>query len=321
MNAGGRPVAAAHRRPPPRRRSRVSTEPPIKRYHVPGHHFPLRRLDQMCPQMISEPGFDRLKARIEKSILLHPAITDNAYCQWFRDADISHEEVRAFAQQFSVFSNLSNLALLNRVIHAGSLESAREAKEILLNELGVLYRKSGETAPVDPAHMPTEGSVECGTFRFQAAHYEWLLGFGAGLGLQFKEMGTRRQGTVETLSFCDALFRLFGSEDYSVAQGASFAIENWAASGFYTDLVAGLTRFKAARCPDLPLGFFTWHEKIEAQHKEHTWDELRETFRQPEFNEERFIGAAMTMLDHTGAFCDGLMKQRDEIAARAASTR
>ena len=113
------------------------------------------------------------------------------------------------------------------------------------------------------------------------------MGFGAGLGLQFKDMGTRRQGTAETLSFCDALFRLFGSEDYSVAQGASFAIENWAASGFYTDLVAGLTRFKAARCPDLPLGFFTWHEKIEAQHKEHTWDELRETFSQPEFNEER----------------------------------
>ena len=279
--------------------------------------------------MAEKLTFDQFKEKIENTFMQHPVVVDNKYCQWFRDADLTKEEVAAFAVQFSVFSNLFLLACLNRVINAGNLESARETKEILMNELGVIYNNKKAAAPAaemsdadkdrdgDPAVVSTEGSVQGGTFRFQAAHFEWLLKFGAPVGLTFDDMGKRKHGTKETLHFCDELFRLFGADDYNAAQGSSFAIENWAAAGFWKDLIAGLENFKANKCPEIPLAFFTWHDKIEEQHKEHVWDELQEMFEEPEFNQEEFIRAGMEMLDGTQVFWDGLMKQRNEIAAKA----
>ena len=208
--------------------------------------------------------------------------------------------------QFSVFSNQFLLAALNRVINADSLHAARESKEILMNELGVIYNKKGSGAAGttanagdaventdregDPALVSTEGTVDGGKFRFQAAHLEWLLRFGEPFGLTFDDIGKRRHGTPATLHFCDELFRLYGSDDYNEAMGASFAVENWAAAGFWKELIAGLEKVKATqRAPDLPLAFFTWHDKIEDLHKEHVWDELRECYDSAKFREEPFI--------------------------------
>ena len=42
--------------------------------------------------------------------------------------------------QFSVFSNLFLLAQLNKVINSPTLEGAREGKEILANEIGVVFK-------------------------------------------------------------------------------------------------------------------------------------------------------------------------------------
>ena len=175
--------------------------------------------------------------------------------------------------QFSVFSNQFLLAALNRVINADTLEAARESKEILLNELGVIYATASAHAPArrpsdadregDPALVSTTGTVDGGTFRFRAAHFEWLLRFGAALGLRFGDMGKRRHGDPGTLFFCDELFRLYGSGDYNEAMGASFAVENWAAAGFWKELIGGLERVKAEQVPALPLAFFTWHDKLE----------------------------------------------------------
>ena len=133
------------------------------------------------------------------------------------------------------------------------------------------------------ALVATEGTVDGGKFRFQAAHIEWLLRFGQVLGLGFEDIGKRRHGTPSTLRFCDELFRLYGSDDYNEAMGAAFAVENWAAAGFWKELIAGLEKVKATRIPDLPLAFFTWHDKIENQHRAHVWDELRECYEAPKF--------------------------------------
>ena len=58
--------------------------------------------------------------------------------------------------------------------------------------------------------------------------------------------------------------------------------------------------------PDLPLAFWTWHDKVEDQHAAHTDDELAEAFAQPWFDEERFLAGATRMLDGVEAFWDGL---------------
>jgi hypothetical protein len=283
-------------------------------------------------------NFEAFKKTIEREFMAHPVVTNNEYAAWFAQGDVPLDHLRDFTVQFSVFSNQFLLAALNRVINADTLHAARESKEILMNELGVIYNKGGQGGPdgkggtaeghsarssnddreSDPSLVSTEGSVEGGKFRFQAAHIEWLLRFGEPLGLTFDDIGKRRHGTPSTLHFCDELFRLYGSDDYNEAMGASFAVENWAAAGFWKELIAGLEKIKARSVPDLPLAFFTWHDKIEDQHKAHTWDELRECYDSDKFREEPFIRTGVTMLDGVKVFWDGLNDLRRHRKSRVA---
>jgi pyrroloquinoline quinone (PQQ) biosynthesis protein C len=203
-----------------------------------------------------------------------------------------------------------------------------------MNELGVIYNagESGRSGGAgrsgrsgrdtdregDPALVSTEGTVDGGKFRFQAAHFEWLLRFGEPLGLGYDDMGKRRHGSPSTIFFADELFRLYGSDDYNQAMGAAFAVENWAAAGFWKELIAGLERFKVEQVPELPLAFFTWHDKIEDLHREHTWDELRDCYDSAKFEEAPFIKAGMKMLDGVKVFWDGLNEQRKHPETRVA---
>ena len=288
--------------------------------------------------------FETFKDTVERELMRHLVVTDNAYTAWFAEGRVPLDHLRHFTVQFSVFSNQFLLAALNRVINADTLEAARESKEILLNELGVIYADGGRAGDgghagngghaagraanggrasdgggvhvgagaadadrrADPALVSTTGTVDGGTFRFRAAHFEWLLRFGAALGLGFADMGKRRHGDPSTLFFCDELFRLYGSGDYNVAMGASFAVENWAAAGFWKELIRGLERVKAERVPALPLAFFTWHDKLEDNHREHVWHELRACYDSPRFEGGAFIAAGVEMLDAVKAFWDGL---------------
>jgi hypothetical protein len=216
----------------------------------------------------------------------------NRYTAWFSGGDATLDELRAFTVQFSVFSHLFIEAQLRKCINAPDRESYRAGKEILLNELGVVFAPSG--------------SVESGTFRFSAGHFEWLARFADVLGLGWSDIGKRSKGTASTLAFCDALMEWYGSDDGSTAAGASYAIEHWAAAGFWKELIAGLRRIKAERLPDLPLGFWTWHDALEEQHAAHTDDELREAYEKPDFSPERFIESGNAMLDAISGFWNGL---------------
>ena len=89
--------------------------------------------------------------RVDRELFHHRIITDNAFTRWFRDGQASDAELAHFVQQFSVFSNQFLVAALLRVINAPTLQQARAAKEILMNELGVIYRRpDGNIGWVDP---------------------------------------------------------------------------------------------------------------------------------------------------------------------------
>ena len=250
--------------------------------------------------------------------MTHRVITDNRYCSWFAQGDLTRDNVRHFVVQFSVFSNLFLVAQLLKTVNAGSLEGMRASKEILANEIGVIFNKPGaDLGEVrdtdregDPDLVSVEGTVDGGTFRFRAAHFEWLLRLGEKLGLGFNDMGKRRHGTPSTLFFCDQLAAIYGNEDPNIAEGASFAVENWAAAGFWKQLVAGLDAFKKREQPDLPLAFFTWHDRIEEQHADHVMDELEELYFTDGFDEEKFIKGGREMLAGVEAFWVGLNEQR-----------
>lgn len=262
--------------------------------------------------------FTSFVAGCNRDLMTHPVIAGNRFCQWFATGQADGGIVRHFVVQFSVFSNLFLVAQLQKVINAGSIEGMRASKEILANEIGVIFHKPGAGLGAvsdtdregDPAIVSTEGTVDGGTFRFKAAHFEWLLRMGEVLGLGFNDMGKRRHGTPSTLFFCDQLASIYGNEDPNIAEGASFAVENWAAAGFWKQLVAGLEAYKKRECPTLPLAFFTWHDRIEEQHAGHVMDELEELYFGPGFDETKFILGGRRMLDGVQAFWTGLNEHR-----------
>ena len=257
------------------------------------------------------PDFRTFGARAADLVAGHSVVVANPYTPWFATGAATRADVRHLTVQFSVFSHLFVEAQLRKIINAADLDGYRAGKEILLNELGVVFRPRNDAdAGTTPELVSTEGSVDGGRFRFAAAHFEWLVRFAEPLGLGFTDIGKRRHGTASTLFFCDELMRLYGSDDASTAEGASFAVEHWAAAGFWKELIAGLRAFKTNECPELPLGFWTFHDQLEDQHAAHTEDELREAFETEGFDERRFLHGASEMLDGVRAFWQGLADSR-----------
>lgn len=268
-------------------------------------------------------NFRDFLAQVDRELMQHRIILNNEYTRWFQKGDVNDEQLRHFIKQFSVFSNQFLIAALLKVLNAPSLQQARASKEILLNELGVIYRKPGQAVGSradlneedkdregDPDLVSTEGTVDGGVFRFRAAHFEWLLNIGQGLGLGFNDMGKRQHGTPSTLHFCDELQRLYGSDDGQIAEGASFAVENWAAAGFWQELEDGLMIIKKKRHPKLKLAFFTWHNRVEAQHASHTLEELEEVYFDDDFDRGKFFQGGKEILEAVATFWDGLNQDR-----------
>ena len=266
-------------------------------------------------------SFLTFQQRINQELLKHPIITSNDYCNWFEQGGQNKAQVREFVVQFSVFSNLFLIAQLHKTINADTLEGMHASKEILANEIGVIFNAQKARKVIDenpdaasnPDIVSTEGSVEGGQFRFKAAHFEWLYRMAQKLGLEFTDIGKRRHGTDSTLFYCDELTRIYGNEDYLISQAASYAVENWAAAGFWDQLVKGFETFNHTSEIKLPLGFFTWHALIESQHAAHTQEELEELYFDREIDEDKFIHYGNEMLDGVAAFWNGLEAQRKQL--------
>jgi hypothetical protein len=283
---------------------------------------------ELTQQQVAD--FQAFLGEVDREFLQHPIVQYNAYTQWFSQGLATDLELQHFIKQFSVFSNQFLVAALLKAINSPTLKQSRASREILLNELGVIYRQSGQansrTATQtedekdregDPELVSTEGTVDGGICRFRAAHFEWLTGVAEGLDLTFADIGKRQHGRPTTLHFCDELIRLYGSDDPSIAEGASFAVENWAAAGFWQDLETGLIHIKQTRHPDLHLAFFTWHNRVEAQHAGHTLEELEAVYFQPNFDHSKFMQGGKEILDAIAVFWNGLNRDRlDQIHNR-----
>ncbi|MBI4041351.1 MAG: hypothetical protein HY390_05750 [Deltaproteobacteria bacterium] len=272
--------------------------------------------------------FAQFHKRIQQELLQHRVITHNPFCQWFEEGNATPLQVKAFVVQFSVFSNLFLMAQLKKMINADSIEGMRASKEILANEIGVVFHQAhkakvkqkirNKDKEGDPELVSTEGTIEGGLFHFRAAHFEWLLRICEKLNLKFTEVGKRRHGTPATLFFCDELSRLYGHEDYRISSAASYAVENWAAAGFWKQLICGFEIFKKKHCPGLPLAFFTWHDRLEDQHALHTQEELEEYFfEHPDLDQNLFIQSGNEMMEGVWTFWEGLDEQRKSLEKKS----
>ena len=277
---------------------------------------------ELTPDQVD--NFSLFLQRVDREFMQHPIITNNKYTRWFSHGQASDEQLRHFIRQFSVFSNQFLVAALYKVINAPTLQQSRASREILLNELGVIYRKTSKNREAetkdgnhldkdqdgDPRFVSTEGTVDGGICRFGAAHFEWLTKVAQGIGLGYGEIGKRRHGRETTLYFCDELHALYGSDDPQIAEGASFAVENWASAGFWEELVDGFVKIKENRLKDLKLAFFTWHSRVEAQHALHTLEELEAVYFEEGFDQDKFFQGGKKILDAIRVFWEGLENDR-----------
>jgi len=265
----------------------------------------------------NEPNYTKIKGRqflvflkkIDNKLLNHEIINNNKFTKKWATKKLSKKDVQSFIVQFSVFSNQFLVAQLQKVINADSIESARESKEILANEIGVIFKSNKrklDDDSVTPDLVSTNGTVDGGTYRFAAAHFEWLCKIANKLDLGFNDIGKRCHGYESTLFFCDKLIELYGGADYNKSIAVSYAIENWAAAGFWKDLIKGLRSYNSTADTKLPIAYFTWHDKIEDQHAEHTQEELEDLYFNQEINEDEFIKNGNEMLDALLIFWNGL---------------
>ena len=254
-------------------------------------------------------NFIQLQNLIEEKVFNHSIILNNKYTSWFAKGDQNIEQIKDFIIQFSVFSNQFVIAQLNKVINAPTIEHMRSSKEILVNELGVIFKtKKKSDNDIYDLDLNTDVTVEGGIFKFRAAHFEWLVNTANSVGLSFDQIGKRSHANESTLHFCDTLIDLYGNMNYNISQACSFAIENWANSGFWKELILGFEKFNEKNNLKIPLGFFVWHDNIEQYHAQHTQEELKQFFTETNMDQEEFIFYANKILDALQVFWEGIKK-------------
>ena len=260
-------------------------------------------------------GFAAFRRTLEREFFRHPVITDNPYTKWFKRGEAGEAQVKDLILQFSVFSNHFIVLQAKRMVNAGTEEGERAARFILVNECGVGLDRG-------------TGSAEGKSFRTSNAHINWLRELGKVLGLEPRAFGRWETGSPSTRAFLEGLDRTYGSRDGNVGEGASFAIETWAAFGigeapeeesnnFWKELITGLEAFNgrraAAGLPELPLAFFRYHFEIESGHGANVWRELEESFARPDFDREKFLAGGREALESIRTFWSGLDASRREL--------
>ena len=105
-------------------------------------------------------NFEAFKHTIEREFMGHPVVTrqrvHRVVLAW-RHAAGSSASVHGAV--LGVLEPVSAGRALNRVINADTLHAARESKEILMNELGVIYNsKRRQSVPAEPARIDVAAS-------------------------------------------------------------------------------------------------------------------------------------------------------------------
>ena len=255
--------------------------------------------------VLKNNNWNNFKTHVDNVVLNHPIVNNNRYTKYFSKGTLSEYELKHFIVQFSVFSNLFLKSQLLKVINAPTLEESREGKEILLNELGVIFNNKNKT---HNDIVSTTGTIQGGIYKHEASHFEWLLNVGKELNLTYKDLGKEKQATHQTLHFIHKMDELYGSPNDLEAIAASYAIENWAANGFWDELTDGFKNYNKINNKKIPLGFWIYHSKLEQNHADHTIDELKRVYEEGRIlDEKKFVKVCKEMLDALQIFWEGMI--------------
>jgi len=227
--------------------------------------------------------FQQLLVDIAARVMSHPIIAGNRYLRRFSEG-VTKAQARHECQQFSIFALQFDVAQAKLVSNAPTYDAYVERLQVLLNEKGIPYKDG------------FEGELT-GHWRMGSVHFSWMLKMGEGLELGFEDLGKIWLALPGTKAFVDATFENYASTDPNIAEGAAFAIENWAANSLWKPWIAGMESYNAGVAEPVDLGYLKYHNLEEEHHSQATLDELLESFSEPWFDAERFLAGAETMLN------------------------
>lgn len=230
----------------------------------------------------SATDFQQLLIDACARVLCHPIVAGNLYLERF-SRGVTFAQARHELKQFSVFAAQFDVAQAKLVANAPTPDAYSERLKVLLNEKGIPY-----------AHG-FEGELT-GRWRMETVHFTWLQNMAAGLGLAFEDLGKIWVGLPGTVAFVNATFECYANTDQSIALGASFGIENWAANSLWKAWIAGMEKLNETLDKPVPLGYLTYHNSEEEHHSQATLDELLENFHEPWFDAEKFLSGAERIL-------------------------
>ena len=201
------------------------------------------------------------------------------------------------------------------LVRAPTKAMRKMARNILVNELGV------------PITHET-GNAEGHRFSHYLAHVEWMEEMAELLEIDTTLLDYWQRANEKTKEFLAILRETYGSRDWSVSAGASFALERLGEYGlpqngkignipnaslgknFWSEELAGLELFNQThRLPfgliPLPHKFFAYHKKFESSHMVNANKELDNILAQQWFNEEQWLFGAKKTLDGVYLFFEG----------------
>jgi pyrroloquinoline quinone (PQQ) biosynthesis protein C len=219
-------------------------------------------------------------ADLRAYVLNHGAV-NNPYLERFQRAELTEEGLRYFAVQFFAFVKHFPRILATLLANTPDDAAADELCVILTSELGdgnpkkrheYLYHKFLRSVGVEPQ---------------EAATAPWL---------------------DSTRDYIEGLAELYGSDDYQVALGASFGLENMAIS-MWDQLIPGLMKLKQMRAglSGMNTVYWTFHRALEAQHEDAMMRALEETKKE---HEQPIRQGCKSALDLLEGFWMGLEKRQ-----------
>ncbi len=214
---------------------------------------------------------------IYQSVKKHPA-TKNDFIDRFAKGEITKEEFLNFSIEFYHFTRewVSILSIL--LVNTPNENDAASLTRILVSELG----------DMDPSK------------RHELLYRKYLR----SIGLEPADLISREQ-KITTKQWLDGMRNYF-SQDYFVALGAEYGLENMAIP-MWDKLLPGL-RMVASKFPEfrgMEIEYFTFHRELEEHHEEAMENVLGEHINDPEAR-RKFEQGAKAILDLEEKFWLGL---------------
>lgn len=297
------------------------------------------------------------KSKIDNVVESHNIIKSNNFTNKFKQG-MSFDKIRFFIQQYSIFYNSFLETKLKKINNVNDIQDSIREKEILLNELGVIY--NGNNVKIKKQKLKTseinilkkngfllmfseltgavtgiilkisvsnsnffigysidddntfrlnnnlysypKGTIEGGTFKFEASQFEWIYEIGKKFNLKYNELGKKKYATNETLFLCDNLEEYYSNNDESTLYAAEYIMNYWKNTNIWDDIIIGFKKYNKDNNKYIPLIYWFYNKKLNQ-----TFD-LKEKFDYNKIeDQEMFLKVCKIMLDSLEIFWNGLI--------------